>query len=207
MRAASADASTPATAQAGFDWERVDRWTQQICCDQHNDIERVFLAHTARRPTIVWSPTSPSIAAPQLRFLLEYWTGLAAHGPPNRRAIDPLDMRPALGYVILVDAVDGGRDFRFRLYGSSIALISHMEMTGRLMSEQRVSGYVGEFTLASNRAVVVRRLPLYTERTPAVAERTTCWQRIVLPLVDDAGAVSRLLVGTVPVAQDGRLIV
>jgi hypothetical protein len=50
-------------------------------------------------------------------------------------------------------------------------------------------------------------LPIYTERTPTSAERTTRWQRLALPLVDDTGAVMRFLAGTVPIDRDGRVIV
>jgi hypothetical protein len=188
-------------------WTRVDQWAQQICAGDYADVERVFATETDRRPTVVWSPRADSIAAPPLRFLLEYWTDLAAGGVlPNRRCIDPLAMRPALGYIMLIDVVDHGRDFRYRLYGSTIALISKLDMTGRLMSTHPASSYVNEFGLAANRAVLNRRLPLYTERTPALAERTVRWQRIALPLADDLGDVTRILAGTVPIASDGRMI-
>jgi hypothetical protein len=115
-------------------------------------------------------------------------------------------MRPALGYVLLADIVEGGRDFRYRLYGSITARVSDVEMTGRLMSEFPASSYVMEFTLATTRAARQRREPLYTERTPAAAERTTRWQRLMLPYVDDTGAITRILIGTVPIAGDGRVI-
>jgi hypothetical protein len=125
---------------------------------------------------------------------------------PHRRRVDPAAMRPALGYVMLLDVLDGGRDFRFRLYGSIIARVSHLDMTSRLMSEHPASTYVNEFGVAVNRAIVQRRLPLYTERTPALAEQTTRWQRIALPLADESGAVTRLLAGTVPLTRDGRVL-
>jgi hypothetical protein len=147
------------------------------------------------------------MTAPQLRFLRDHWSRLADGGaPPHYRQIDPLAMRPALGYVMLLDAVEGGRDFRYRLYGSLIARVSNLDMTGRLLSDHTASPYVTELGLAVNRAALQRRLPIYTERTPAAAERTIRWQRLALPLVDDAGTVTRLLAGTVPVARDGRII-
>lgn len=189
------------------DWERVDKWARQICAGDYADIDAVFFAHTGHKPTIQWSPPAERLIAPQLRSLLEYWTGLAVGGQlPNRHSIDPAAMRPALGYVMLIDVVDRGRDFRYRLYGSMIARVSALDMTGRLASEHPASTYVNEFALAANRAVVERRLPLYTERSPALAEHTARWQRIGLPLTNDAGEVTRLLAGTVPITRDGRVI-
>lgn len=198
----------PATsAKPPCDWERVESWTRHIAVGDFAAVDAVFITHTGHAPTIVWEPAAETITAGQLRFLLQYWSSLMAGGRlPQQRQIDPLAMRPALGYVMLIDVVDGGHDFRYRLYGSTIAQISQLDMTGRLMSEHPASTYVNEFGLAANRAIVRRRLPLYTERTPALAERTTRWQRLALPFTDDTGAVTRLLVGTVPVARDGSVL-
>lgn len=190
-----------------IDWERVARWSGQIAAGELGDIRAVFAARTGQPPTLIWSPAAERVTAPQLRFLLDHWSTLADGGtPPNYRQIDPSAMRPALGYVMLLDAVDGGRDFRYRLYGSLIARASDLDMTGRLLSDHPASSYVTEFGLAVYRAALQRPRPIYTERTPAAAERTTRWQRLALPLVDDAGRVTRLLAGTVPVARDGRVI-
>jgi hypothetical protein len=111
-----------------------------------------------------------------------------------------------LGRIALLDAVDGGRDFHYRLYGTILARISRFDMTGRLVSQFPASVYAAEFTLAAYRAIVRRRQPLYTERAPVGAEETATWQRIVLPLVDDTGAVARLIAATVAVRGDGRSV-
>lgn len=49
---------------------------------------------------------------------------------PLASEIDALEMRPALGYGMLVEPVDGGADFRDRLYGSNLAAVSGFDMTG-----------------------------------------------------------------------------
>jgi hypothetical protein len=190
-----------------LDWARVASWAAQIAADDFGAIQAVFYAHTRQRPTVLWAPSTEQINTPQLRFLRDYWSALAADGTlPNRKQIDPFAMRPALGYVMLIDVVEGGLDFRYRLYGSIIARVSQLDMTGRLMSAHPASAYVTEFALAANRAAVQRRLPIYTERTPALAAKTTRWERLALPLVDDAGEVTRFLAGSVPIARDGRVI-
>jgi hypothetical protein len=107
---------------------------------------------------------------------------------------------------MLMDTVEGGRDFRYRLFGSIIASHSGFDMTGKLLSEHRSSPYVIEFGIAASRAAVQRRKPLYSARSPLGAVQTVSWQRIALPLVDDSRAVVRLLAGTAPIARDGRII-
>ena len=190
-----------------LDRARITSWAAQIAADEFGTIEAVFYAHTRQRPTVVWAPSAEQINTPQLRFLHDYWSALAANGTlPNRRKIDPLAMRPALGYVMLIDVVEGGLDFRYRLYGSIIARVSELDMTGRLMSAHPASAYVTEFALAVTRAAVQRRLPIYSERTPALAAKTVRWQRLALPLIDDAGEVTRFLAASVPIGRDGRVI-
>jgi hypothetical protein len=170
-------------------------------------IAAVFADHGAPAPEFVWDPAVGQASAEALCFLTSYWRGIAAEGQlPHLRQIDPTELRPALGYVMLLDAVDEGRDFRYRLYGSIIASISGFDMTGKLLSEHPSSPYTIEFSIATNRAVLRRRRPIYTVRSPVGAEQTMSWQRVVLPLVDDSGTVVRLLAGTAPIARDGRVI-
>ncbi len=113
-------------------------------------------------------------------------------------------MKPALGYVMLVDLVRGGEDFRYRLYGSRVAAISGFDVTGRLVSEHPASAYIIEFTLALYRAALRRRLPVFSAHGPPATLHTAAWHRLVLPLADATGEVMRFLVGIVPIAYNGR---
>ena len=94
----------------------------------------------------------------KLRFLMAYWSGLASNASiPLTSQIDPIEMRPSLGYAMLLEVVDGGRDFRYRVFGTEIAAVSEFDMTGHLLSEHRASAYIVEFALAVYRAAFVRR--------------------------------------------------
>jgi hypothetical protein len=156
---------------------------------------------------LAWNPAAEQFDADSLRFLTAYWHGLAGTGElPHLKQIDPIALRPALGYVMLLDPVKGGRDFRYRLYGSQIASVSGFDMTGKLLSEHPAKSYVTEFGLASYRAMVQRGEPVYTERHTVDAVQATRWQRIALPLVGDDGTITRILAGTAPIARDGRTL-
>lgn len=89
-----------------------------------------------------------------------------------------LDMRPALGFVIILERDAEEREYRYRLFGSSIARASGFDMTGKLMSEHPASRHATEFAIASTVACARQGLPLYTERQPARAEMTTRWSRL-----------------------------
>ena len=120
--------------------------------------------------------------------------------------MSPLDLRPALGYVLLLDVVEGGRDFRYRLFGSTVVNVSGFDMTGKLLSEHPASTYVTELSLAVGRAAVRRRTPVYTLRHPVGAKETNAWERLVLPLVDEDDNVMRLMVVSTPLDEEGKLI-
>jgi hypothetical protein len=191
-----------------IDWDRVERWSAEIAAGDLRSIDQAFEAHNVTAPRVQWRPTPEQLTTAPLRFLAEYWEGLRQQERlPHHRQVDALAMRPALGYIMLVDVVDRGRDFRYRLYGSIVARVSGVDLTGHLTSTHHASIYVTEFALASYRACWRLRTPLYTERTPALAERTTLWQRLALPLVDDTGEVVRFLVGSVPLSRDGRILI
>lgn len=166
-----------------------------------------YAEHNSGVPSLVWNPAPERLAAAPLRFLLDHWRNLAGNGrPPELTRIDPIELKPALGYIVLLEPIEGARDFRYRLYGSTVAGISGFDMTGKLVSEMRASSYVAEFTIATYRAVMTRLMPAYTERTPVGALRTTSWQRIALPFVDRTGAAARILAATVPIGRHGGIV-
>ncbi len=109
---------------------------------------------------------------------------------------------------MLLEPVEAGRDFRYRLYGGELARVSGFDMTGKCLSEHPASFYAAEFGIAIYRAVMQRRRPLYTVRHPVGAKIARRWQALALPFVDDADAsrVTRLLCATVAVDRDGRII-
>jgi hypothetical protein len=192
---------------AALDWQRADQWTVDILAGDMTAIEAVFIENGAQPPSLAWNPSAGQAGAPAMRFLMDYWRDNAPAGTlPHLKQIDPAELRPALGYLMLLDAVDGGRDYRYRLYGSIVASVSGFDMTGKLLSEHPASAYVTEFAIASYRAALRRRAPVYTERSPVGAVQAIRWQRIALPLVDDSGAAVRFLAGTAPINRDGQAL-
>jgi len=182
-----------------------DRWTADVAAGNVGPLKAAFSAHGAEGPTLMWCPAPQDLQPPPLQFLLSYWTGLRKDdGLPRAGDIDPLNMRPALGYVLLLDIVEGGLDFRYRLFGTILAAVSGFEMTGKLMSEHPTSPYILDFYRATYRAALQRREPLATVHSPPVAVSTTIWHRLILPFADRDGAVVRLMGGTVPVSRNGE---
>jgi hypothetical protein len=208
IRIAHSNAELAPAQIPGLDRGRVAAWAAALAAGEAHGLHESFLAMGGAAPDIVWTPSVDRLSAAQLRFLLRYWSELAgARTMPCTKEIDALEMRPALGYINLLDVIEGGEDFRYRVFGSIIAAVAGYDMTGRTVSALKTAPYMAEFALATCRAVVLRGQPLLTEhRPPASAVPTVAWHGLILPLADDDGAVTRLLVGSVPFSRDGRPI-
>lgn len=194
--------STPA---ASLDWQRIERWAAAIAGGDATAVREVFAAAGARGPELCWHPPPERLVTPQHRFLLRYWSDLrGSRLQPHLSEIDAMEMRPALGYVNLLETVDDGRDFRYRVFGSVVAAVSGFDLTGQLVSRLRASAYIVEFTLAVFRAAQRRGEPLFTEHGPPATDHTSSWHRLVLPFGNDRGDIARLLVGMVPMTHDGK---
>src|SRR5690349_11695996 len=103
-----------------IDWSMADEWTTYIVEDRIDPIRETFRKEGAEGPVVVWDPQAGDMTAEPLRALLDYWSILRrTEALPRAELIDPLAMRRALGYVMLVDVVENGLDFRYRLFGST----------------------------------------------------------------------------------------
>ena len=194
------------SAQPMLNALRIAVWSDDIVEGNLKRIQALFQSHGSDINAFAWDPPEESLP-PMLRELHQAWRSLAVPGElPHLSQITPFNIRPALGYVALMDSVDGGTEFRYRLYGSAIAAISGFDLTGKLQSEAPVSAHVREFTIALDRAVYRERRTLYSCRTPTGARRVTVWHRLSLPLVDDNGVVARLLVANVPITATGHVL-
>ena len=161
-------------------------------------LNALFVETDSPPPVICWEPEAGELPNERLRFLLEFWRSAPRDGDlPSIDSLDPLALKPALGLLMILEPVDGGADFRYRLYGSEIAARAGLDLTGKLVTNVR-SAKMAAFFIATYAAVLLRRRPLYTRHTTNPAIQITQWDRLLLPFAGRDGAVERLLVGNLP---------
>ena len=133
--------------------------------------------------------------AGRLHALGAYWQSHAKDGrPPGPAIVDPLALRAWLGHLLLVDVVNGGTDFVYRVYGSTVAETFGADMTGR--SPSGFPPHHVEIILGPYRAVAATLAPRYTAHVLSIQDRKfAAWERVILPLVDASGRAAQLLVG------------
>lgn len=166
-----------------------------------------FLPDKSARPIdttsaveFVGAPTHPDAMA-----LLEYWNGKrGGRAMPDRADINPSDLVRLLPSLGIIEAIDGGRDFRFRLYGSMLADQTGIDRTGELFSELEPAPHsqlsaaetrkrwldVAQMALAAARPVFVTMKLVATDRVSRVAHA------VVLPMTAGGETVAQFLGGS-----------
>ena len=94
----------------------LDALTANVLDGDDTAIAAFFTARDADPSIVAWSPPADDIGECELQFLMRFWHARRSPGgllPPT--AIDPLALRPALGFIMLLDVIDGGADFRYSL--------------------------------------------------------------------------------------------
>ena len=74
------------------------------------------------------------VRSPITRALLDYWREKKGDAPGLRwRDINLMDIYTIAPYLCICDAVDDGREFRARYFGTGIARMFHEDRTGKLL--------------------------------------------------------------------------
>lgn len=158
-----------------------------------------FLKHGLRSPVVRWNPVAADLPTKQLPFVLNLWHSLRdANGRVTPEQIDPFMLKPALGYILLIDVLDDGADFYYRLYGSEVARVAGFDMTGKRTSQIVTGSLASTFYIAGYRALLQRPEPLFTWHEMPMQITINNWDRIVLPLTGTDGRITRILTCNMP---------
>lgn len=156
------------------------------------------LARPALNVARTWAWTTSLDALPwcsrRMADLYDYWDGRrGVWAMPRRADIDPIDMRDWLARVVLVDVIDGGAQFRYRLIGTELTQLRGRDATG-LTVEEAWPAADAEIVLAGYRDVVARREPVFCHATqgPRSARRPQAGI-MLLPLSKDGERVDMIL--------------
>jgi hypothetical protein len=141
---------------------------------------------------------APPIKHPKLRQLYEYWEGKrGARSMPSRADLDPVDIRFAIGDVILVDVLDEKPPrFRIRLHGTNLSERTNFDLTGKMLDDMPAPEF-RELSTRSFRKVLRTREPLHALAARQLDGRMQRYEAIIMPLSSDGERVDRLILGMV----------
>lgn len=187
--------------------KKIGKWRAELVAGRQHSIDSIFRERRLAEPLITWNPSSNALQAATNQLLLDYWRSLCRSGQiPASVPIDPLALGSALGYVHVAEPLNAGSDFVYRIYGGLAGAASGMEMTRRKMSERIAHNLPADLALAVCGAVYDRQMPLMIQRVADDEPGVHHWERIVLPFIDDAGVVARIIIGAVPFDTYGRIV-
>ncbi|HYM30423.1 MAG TPA: PAS domain-containing protein [Candidatus Cybelea sp.] len=129
-------------------------------------------------------------ALPIIQELVDYWEKKrAGRMAPSRAEIDPAELKAHLPHIHLIDVIDGGADFRYRLVGTSI-----VQGLGRDNTGKRVSELYGDRPEVCAR-IIARFALVVTEKRPIFSRGRIWW----MPDRNFRGLAG----GSVPLSDDG----
>ena len=131
------------------------------------------------------------ISDPVQHSLYLYWLGKRGdRAMPARADLDPVEMpRSALKDMGLIDVVEQGRDFRYRLVGTNNVSRMGVDITGRHASAVYDGDY-RDFLLAIYRQAVERRTCILSTGEFGITGRSSLrTTRLLMPLSADGDAV------------------
>lgn len=184
----------------------VERLAGFLIDTDHERLGQYFQDNGVAPPTVVWDPAGNDMASKSFDFLIEFWRrGRSGAAWPSESQIDPIDLRPALGNLLVCEPLEDLSDFRIRLYGSRLALDMGRDLTGSYISDVDPGSYITTFYIACYRAVTMRGAVLFTRHAPSPQSYAAEIKRLMLPF-GPTDRVSRILVGvdSVPRRPLGR---
>ncbi len=139
------------------------------------------------------------IEHPELAALKERWQEKrAGMKMPARSDFDTLEFAPWMGHLSVLDVIERGRDFFFRLHGTDIVTLYGYEMTGKFVSD--LPREVASTIYKEYREVVDRCAPIVIARKHVLPKQDyTKIIKLVLPLSSDGESVDQLLSCAYPV--------
>jgi hypothetical protein len=140
-------------------------------------------------------PTSSDVRDPLLKQLLAYWQEKrGTRAMPSRGDLDPLEMKFALGSVMLVDVLRDPLRYRIRLHGSELSRRGGFDLTGKMLDEMPLPE-AREFARLSFTRVVDAQLPIWGIRERMADGKILRYEALLLPLSAKGDGVDMLLIG------------
>ncbi len=141
---------------------------------------------------------SPALHHPRLQALYALWAGQGHQGePPCTGDIEPADLRPWIGNMILIDVEAAGSDaagpvYRYSYYSQFFAYEFGEDKAGQSIDslpEDRRTLIRAEYD-----RVVAEGQPVARVYTAEFQGQSRTWERLVLPLFSPDGPVDKLMV-------------
>jgi hypothetical protein len=143
---------------------------------------------------VAWSPDLLTDCHSSLRNLYDYWNGRrGARSMPARSDLDPVDLKPILPMLILIDVVPDARRYIYRLVGTREVEMRGSDPTGKAIKDAYYGESPEETAYYLDRAVRTRQPVLYRGTYQPLSTRTQREDVLFLPLSKDGENVDMIM--------------
>jgi len=142
-----------------------------------------------------WSPDLLAGCHRTLRNLYDYWN--ARRGTrlmPARGDLDPIDLKPVLPLLMLIDVVPDERRYVYRLVGTADVQVRGHDPTGKSVIEGFFGPSVEDALSCYDRVVATKAPVLDPVPFTATNGRYATEETMFLPLSDDGTSVNKIIV-------------
>jgi hypothetical protein len=138
-------------------------------------------------------PVDP--ASPRLRAFYAYWRGLAPAGAvPAYSGFDVVHVpRALLPFLILLEVLDAGADFRYRVVGTGVVEAIGRDFTGETVHEYSHRHEPPGVAEGYRHVRSLQAPDLYQGTLEAVGKGFIRYERLAVPFTGDAGDVEHIL--------------
>jgi hypothetical protein len=134
-----------------------------------------------------------AIREPNLLRLYNYWLDRkGSRRFPTRREIDPLDVRYALGHIMLVDVLPAPVRFRMRLHGAVLVERAGFDLTGKTFDAIPDPAY-REYVIRRCEGLVLSGRPLVVHHDRLIDGWPMPYEALWLPFSEHGANVTMLL--------------
>jgi hypothetical protein len=144
---------------------------------------------------VAWSPDLLADCHSSLRNLHDYWN--ARRGVrlmPARGDLDPVDLKPMLPMLILIDVVPDARRYAYRLVGTREVEMRGSDPTGKAVQDGYYAESPEETAQYLDRVVRTRQPVLYRGTYQPLSTRTQREDVLFLPLSTDGETVNMIMI-------------
>lgn len=143
-------------------------------------------------------PVEPSeIRRPELRYLLQVWETSRLGGElPLRHRFAPVDVADLMSNLLFVEVIGSRPRFRYREVGVELIRIYGSDFTDRYIDE--MPRLFRTFAEPAYREVIAGRDATHGSFRFVQNWWIATYERLMLPLLDDDGAIAEVAVGIYP---------
>jgi len=175
----------------------IEKLTDDLLPGAGGQLAKLFESEGRPPPRMVWSPKSSDYSNPLISRFAQTCHALAQpDGRVLARDFNVDAFRPLQDWLLHLDIEDDGKVFRYLHYGDGIASVRGLSMLGK--TTEAFGGHISTFFSAVYRAVLLQKDWILTVHTPPHKVFARQWERLIVPLFDDAGSVAQFTVLNVP---------